>query len=228
MFRQAMERGERPAIEDYAPPGDADRGAPLLLELIHEDMEFAIKAGEAVRPGRLRRAFPRDRRRPDLALVRADRSSESSLRRRLETEAPHGKARQTPEATAAWRSPGAHWPVRARRGRSAGGPSGSCTGHGTPSSGARWREAAPAGVLSAPGCHRAVPARGPQRAGLRHPHIVAVHDVGQSTASRTWSAPGSRAATWPTSCRRAAELPSGRGMDRRTWPMPSSTPTGSA
>ncbi len=44
-FRRALERGEHPAIEDHAAVDDAHRG-PLLLELIHEEMDFRIKAGE--------------------------------------------------------------------------------------------------------------------------------------------------------------------------------------
>ena len=35
-FRQAIKRGERPAIEAYAPEGIPDRKA-LLLELVHEE-----------------------------------------------------------------------------------------------------------------------------------------------------------------------------------------------
>ena len=44
-FRQAINRGERPAIEAYAPEGIPDRKA-VLLELVHEELEIRIKAGE--------------------------------------------------------------------------------------------------------------------------------------------------------------------------------------
>jgi serine/threonine protein kinase len=44
-FRQAFRRGERPAIEDYAPATGRCRTA-ALLELTHEEMELRIKAGE--------------------------------------------------------------------------------------------------------------------------------------------------------------------------------------
>src|SRR5580692_740204 len=45
-FRQALRRGERPAIEDHAPVGSPQRTF-VLMELIHEEMEFHIKAGES-------------------------------------------------------------------------------------------------------------------------------------------------------------------------------------
>ena len=44
-FRRAIQRGERPAIESYAPEGISDRKI-LLRELVHEEIEFRIKAGE--------------------------------------------------------------------------------------------------------------------------------------------------------------------------------------
>ncbi len=44
-FRQALRRGERPEIEIYAPKGSIHRKA-LLLELLHEEMEVRIKAGQ--------------------------------------------------------------------------------------------------------------------------------------------------------------------------------------
>jgi tetratricopeptide (TPR) repeat protein len=47
-FRLALRRGERPAIEAFAPEGGPHRQA-VLVELIHEEMEFRIKAGEPVR-----------------------------------------------------------------------------------------------------------------------------------------------------------------------------------
>ena len=87
VFRQAMERGERPAIEDYAPPGDADRG-PLLLELIHEEMEFAIKAGTPSGLAGYAERFPEIAVDPSALCELIE--AESSLRRRLETEAWEG------------------------------------------------------------------------------------------------------------------------------------------
>jgi eukaryotic-like serine/threonine-protein kinase len=46
-FRQAWRRGERPAIEAYLPDESSDR-KPLLLELVHEEMELRVEAGEAI------------------------------------------------------------------------------------------------------------------------------------------------------------------------------------
>ena len=43
-FRQALRHGEHPAIEAYTPE-DGDHREEVLVELIHEEMEFRIKAG---------------------------------------------------------------------------------------------------------------------------------------------------------------------------------------
>ncbi len=45
-FRGALRRGERPKIEAFAPSANVDR-REVLVELIHEELEFRIKAGEA-------------------------------------------------------------------------------------------------------------------------------------------------------------------------------------
>jgi tetratricopeptide (TPR) repeat protein len=47
-FRAALGRGEQPAIDDYLPPAGTLRQA-MLLELVHEEIEFCFKAGEPVR-----------------------------------------------------------------------------------------------------------------------------------------------------------------------------------
>ena len=44
-FRQALGRGERPAIENSVPTGTAHR-LEIVLELVHEEMEFRLKQGE--------------------------------------------------------------------------------------------------------------------------------------------------------------------------------------
>src|SRR5262249_10328474 len=44
-FEAALRRGEHPALEDYLPQGQAD-SRPLLIELIHLDLEHRLKAGE--------------------------------------------------------------------------------------------------------------------------------------------------------------------------------------
>src|SRR5262245_150524 len=47
-FEDAWERGERPALEDYLAGEGRERQA-LLIELVHEDLEYRLKAGEAAR-----------------------------------------------------------------------------------------------------------------------------------------------------------------------------------
>lgn len=47
-FDKAMQRGERPALEDYLPKEAAERGA-VLLELVHIELEHRLKAGETAR-----------------------------------------------------------------------------------------------------------------------------------------------------------------------------------
>src|SRR5689334_21050442 len=45
-YRAALRRGEQPEIAAFAPAGCAERRI-VLAELIHEDLEFRLKAGEA-------------------------------------------------------------------------------------------------------------------------------------------------------------------------------------
>src|SRR4051812_38691242 len=47
-FDQAWQRGERPAIGDYLPAANACRRA-ALVELVHIDLEYRVRAGEALR-----------------------------------------------------------------------------------------------------------------------------------------------------------------------------------
>jgi serine/threonine-protein kinase len=47
-FEDAWLRGQRPAIDLFL-PGEAERRHAVLLELVHADLEFRLKTGEAVR-----------------------------------------------------------------------------------------------------------------------------------------------------------------------------------
>jgi serine/threonine protein kinase len=47
-FEDARERGEQPALDDYLAAATAERQA-LLIELVQEELEYRLKAGEAVR-----------------------------------------------------------------------------------------------------------------------------------------------------------------------------------
>jgi serine/threonine protein kinase len=46
-FEEAWQRGERPAVADYLPAGGAER-RPVLVHLVHVDLERRLKAGELV------------------------------------------------------------------------------------------------------------------------------------------------------------------------------------
>src|SRR5713101_4662497 len=48
-FEDAWQRGERPDLDDFlAATSGAERRA-LLIELVHEDLDYRLKAGEPVR-----------------------------------------------------------------------------------------------------------------------------------------------------------------------------------
>jgi eukaryotic-like serine/threonine-protein kinase len=47
-FEDAWQRGERPSIDEHLSTSGIDRGA-LLVELVHVDLEYRLKAGEAAR-----------------------------------------------------------------------------------------------------------------------------------------------------------------------------------
>jgi hypothetical protein len=47
-FEQAWHRGERPDIDPYLADSDANR-LVVLVELIHTDLEYRLKAGEKAR-----------------------------------------------------------------------------------------------------------------------------------------------------------------------------------
>jgi hypothetical protein len=54
-FEQAWERGPRPVLDDYLPAGGP---RALLVELVHTDLEYRLKAGEAARVEDYWRRFP--------------------------------------------------------------------------------------------------------------------------------------------------------------------------
>ena len=96
-FRRTLKRGERPAIEDYA-PADGPNRVLLLIELIHEELEFRVKSGESPGLAGYLARFPEIADDPHALreLIVAD----SELRRRVE-----GPGREQP-APGAGRSPG--------------------------------------------------------------------------------------------------------------------------
>ena len=82
-FEQAWEQGARPALDDYLPAGEA-RCRAALIELVHTDLEYRLKAGEAARVEEYWQRYP------DLARDRGSAleliAAEYGLRRRRE---PH-------------------------------------------------------------------------------------------------------------------------------------------
>jgi tetratricopeptide (TPR) repeat protein len=46
-FEAAWKQGERPRIDDYLPP-PSDSRTPVLIELVHTDLEYRLRAGDAV------------------------------------------------------------------------------------------------------------------------------------------------------------------------------------
>jgi hypothetical protein len=47
-FEEACESGRRPVLDDHLPAKEPLR-RPVLIELVHADLEYRVKAGEAVR-----------------------------------------------------------------------------------------------------------------------------------------------------------------------------------
>jgi WD40 repeat protein len=48
-FEEAWRRGERPALDDYLAAAAPEERHALLIELVHEDLDYRLKAGEAAR-----------------------------------------------------------------------------------------------------------------------------------------------------------------------------------
>jgi len=67
-FEEAWEQGKRPAIEEHLPAGGPDRQA-ALVELIHADLEYRLKAGEPVRVEEYLQRFADLGRSPAVALA---------------------------------------------------------------------------------------------------------------------------------------------------------------
>jgi serine/threonine protein kinase/formylglycine-generating enzyme required for sulfatase activity len=82
-FEQAWQRGECPVLDDYLPPGDAERRA-VLPELVHMDLERRLKTGEAARVEAYLQRYPELAERLDVVLDLA--RAEYSLRRRGELD----------------------------------------------------------------------------------------------------------------------------------------------
>jgi WD40 repeat protein len=82
-FEDAWRQGQRPAIDDFRPTGDADSPS-LLAELVQTDLEFRLKAGEAARAEEYLARYPELRTDTDAALDLI--ATEYVLRRRHEPD----------------------------------------------------------------------------------------------------------------------------------------------
>jgi WD40 repeat protein len=82
-FRQAFRRGEQPAIEDYLPADGPTRQA-VLVELVLEEMELRIKAGDSVSPQSYLERF--GELVADQHAVAEVIAAEASLRQRLKSD----------------------------------------------------------------------------------------------------------------------------------------------
>ncbi|MBA3316061.1 MAG: serine/threonine protein kinase [Planctomycetaceae bacterium] len=66
-FEAAWERGERPRVADFLLDPDPTDGQ-LLIELVHAEFEFRLRRGEAVRADAYLENYPELRRSPEIAL----------------------------------------------------------------------------------------------------------------------------------------------------------------
>ncbi|HYT90455.1 MAG TPA: protein kinase, partial [Gemmataceae bacterium] len=84
-FDDAWRQGSRPAIDDYLPPSGGLR-YPLLIELVHVDLERRLKAGEAARVEDYLARYPELA--GDRAVVLELIAAECEVRRRGEPDLP--------------------------------------------------------------------------------------------------------------------------------------------
>jgi tetratricopeptide (TPR) repeat protein len=174
-FRRALRRGERPAIESYAPPVGPDRSR-VLVELIHEELEFRIKSGGSPGLAEYLGRFPELA--DDPRSLRELIVAESDLRRRL-PESGRAQAGETagrePEVTPFDRI--GRYELHAVIGEGAFGVVYRAwdTVLGRMIALKRPR---PGAIVGAEALERFL-REARNAAGLRHAHIVPVHDAGQ-------------------------------------------------
>src|SRR5262249_42459909 len=87
-FESAWRNGERPALADYLPAGPSPSRS-LLIELVHADLEFRLKAGEPVRVEAYLARYPELTE--DATVVRELIAAEYEQRRRREPDLTPGE-----------------------------------------------------------------------------------------------------------------------------------------
>jgi serine/threonine-protein kinase len=174
-FRQRPRRGERPAIEAHAPRAGSGRER-VLIELIHEDLEFRIKSGESPSSSGYLARFPEiaDDPRALGELIRA----ESELRRRIQGTGlakPARGAGRDPEVAPLNRI--GRYELHAAIGEGAFGVVyrawDTVLGRAV-----ALKRPRPGAIVGAEALERFL-REARNAAGLRHPNIVPVHDAGQ-------------------------------------------------
>jgi serine/threonine protein kinase/tetratricopeptide (TPR) repeat protein len=207
-FEEAWHEGERPAIDDYLPT-EAARRRPALIELVHADLEYRLKAGEDVRVEGYLRRYPELESDPQEILELIDREYE--LRRRQGTPlAPDEYLTRfpqyrdvletrlrSPQADTAQASTAEHQPARPRRASLLNAPPPEVPGYevlkelGRGGMGVVYqaRQVAlnrlvalkmiPPGSAAEPAQVRRLRREAEAVARLGHPNILQVHEVGE-------------------------------------------------
>ena len=195
-FRRALDRGERPALEAYLPEHGTKR-KDVLIELVHEKMEFRIKAGESSVLGSYLERFPEivddPRALGDLVIAELD------LRRRMAAEAREEPAVAAEEAACPSRPPAriGRYELREVIGQGAFGVV--FRAWDTTLKRVVALKRPRPGTLDARGAVERFLREAPARRPCAIPTSSPCTTPANSTASHTWSAPWSRAGTSPTS-----------------------------
>jgi tetratricopeptide (TPR) repeat protein len=174
-FLRALRGGNRPAIEAYAPPAGTDRTL-VLIELIHEELEFQIKSGESPGLTEYLARFPEiadDPRALGELIV-----AESELRRRIKgtsQEKPSRRAGCDPKSVPLGRI--GRYELRAAIGEGAFGVVYRAWDT-LLNRAVALKRPRPGSIVGAEALERFF-REARNAAGLRHPHIVPVHDAGQ-------------------------------------------------
>jgi tRNA A-37 threonylcarbamoyl transferase component Bud32 len=67
-FEAAWQRGDRPRLEDYLAEASGAEATALLIELVQEDLEYRLRAGESARVEEYLAAYPQLRSRREIVL----------------------------------------------------------------------------------------------------------------------------------------------------------------
>jgi tRNA A-37 threonylcarbamoyl transferase component Bud32 len=173
-FRHAWDHGQRPALVAFLPEAGAIRSA-ALVELVHEEMEVRIKAGEPVQLEGYLERFGELASDPDAVAELA--AAVSEFRRRATAAAREDSAASEAGGATSSTARLGRYELRNMLGRGAFGLVYRAWDTTLNRDVALKRPRA--GVLDAPGSVERFLREARSAAALRHPHIVAVLDVGE-------------------------------------------------